>query len=65
MKGKKTLIIAILTFAVGLISYLTDSDLWGLLPVGSSNTTEILIMVQSAIMTILRVFTTTPILKTE
>lgn len=56
----KTIIVSVLTFVIGLVTYLTGSDLWGMLPEGS-NATEILIMIQSGIMFVLRFLTDSPI----
>lgn len=60
MKGYKTIMVAVMTFVVGFITYVTGTDLWGMLPEGS-NATEIVLMIQSGIMLVLRFFTDSPI----
>ncbi len=60
MQGYKTIVIAILGFVTGLITYVTGTDLWGLIP-AESNATEIVLMIQSALMFILRIITETPV----
>ena len=58
--SSKTIIIAVVTFVIGLITFLTGSDLWGMIP-GESNVTEIVIMIQSGLMFVLRFLTDSPI----
>lgn len=59
MKGWKTILYAVGTFLTGLITYITGTDLWGLIPEGG-NATEIVLMINGVLVFILRMITSTP-----
>lgn len=60
INGFKTITIAVIGFLTGLITYVTGSDLWGMIP-AESNATEIVLMINSGLMFILRFLTDSPI----